>query len=191
MADTVKTYSAANASTAKPGISGAIYAAKVASGLTLPTDATTDMSTLTAFTSLGYLSEDGLKNNNSHSYEDIKAWGGDTILTTQTSYEDKFSFTLLEVLKEAVQKVVNGESNVTGTLAAGMTVAINSAEDADYAWVFDMIMNGGHKRRIVVPCAKITERDEISYSDADAIGYGVTITCIPDASGNTHYEYTK
>ena len=32
---------------------------------------------------------------------------------------------------------------------------------------------------------------DVVYKDDTAIGYGVTLTCMPDASENTHYEYIK
>ena len=56
--------------TGKPNISGAVYTAPI--GTTLPTDATTALDT-TAFTCLGYVSEDGLTNNNEMDVSSIKA----------------------------------------------------------------------------------------------------------------------
>ena len=44
---------------------------------------------------------------------------------------------------------------------------------------------------VVVPCAKITEIEDIVYKDDEALGYGVTISATPDSAGNTHYEYLK
>ena len=54
-----------------------------------------------------------------------------------------------------------------------------------------MILKDNATKRIVIPRAKVTEIGEVVYSDSDAVGYEVTLTCVADASGNTHYEYIK
>ena len=58
------------------------------------------------------------------------------------------------------------------------------------AWAVDMILKDAVKR-IVIPCASITEVGDIVYKDDDAIGYETTLSAVPDADGQTHYEYIK
>lgn len=53
------------------------------------------------------------------------------------------------------------------------------------------VLIGDTVKRVVVPCAKITEIEDIVYKDDEALGYGVTISATPDSAGNTHYEYLK
>ena len=72
---------ATNVTVGKPKASGGVYSAPT--GTALPTDATTALNA--AFTSLGYCSDDGLTNSIELENAEIKAWGGDTVLTVRTS----------------------------------------------------------------------------------------------------------
>ena len=55
----------------------------------------------------------------------------------------------------------------------------------------DRLLKNGVAKRIVIPDAKVVEVGEVVYKDDDVIGYPVTLSCLPDAEGNTHYEYIK
>ena len=88
MANTV-----ANVSAGKPAVSGAVYRAPLSGSPTIPTDAVTTLDS--DFKALGYVSEDGLTNTNSPDTDNIKAWGGDTVLVVQNEKTDEFGMTLI------------------------------------------------------------------------------------------------
>lgn len=176
---------AKNVTAGKPKKGGAAFRAPL--GTVLPTDATTALNE--AFKGLGYISTDGVTNANSPTTEKVKAWGGDTVLNAQTDKPDTFKFKLIEALNPEVLKTVYGDKNVTGTLETGLTVKAGSEDPEQYAWVFDMILKGGIAKRTVIPAASLSELEEIKYIDNDAVGYGVTISAVPDTAGLTHYEY--
>ncbi len=175
-----------NVSAGKPMIGGAVHVAPI--GTTLPTDATAALDS--AFADLGFMSDAGVVNDGSRTSQAIKAWGGQTVLNIQTEKNDIWTFTMIESKNVNVLKQVFGEENVTVDSQTGLiTVTVNAKELPAYSWVFDMLLSDGSAKRCVLPYAQITNVGNISYTDSAAIGYETTLSALPDASGNTHYEY--
>ena len=176
---------AKNVSAGKPKITGAIHAAPL--GAPLPTTPTEELDP--SFKGLGYCSNAGLTNSTNLEVNKIKAWGGDTVLIIQSSKEDTYKFVLIEVKNVDVLKFVYGQANVSGDLATGITIKANNMDVDQVSIVIDMILSGNTLKRIVIPTASISEVGDLNYNDEDPIGYETTVDCIPDAEGNTHYEY--
>lgn len=176
-----------NVTWAKPKIGGAVFVAPI--GTELPTDAVTELNT--AFKNLGYLSDDGITNENSPETSFIKAWGGDTVLVQQTDKKDIFKLTLIEGLSVDVLKLIYGADNVIGNFKSGLTVEATNKEYESKTYVFEMIFKNNTLKRIVIPAGVITEIGEIKYGDEDAVGYEITILAYPDEAGTTHKEYFK
>lgn len=174
-----------NVTAGKAKVGGAVSRAPL--GTALPTTAAAALNE--AFKNLGYISDAGMVNSGAISNTAIKAWGGDTVLNIQTDKTDTFQFTLIEALNVDVLKAIFGDANVSGTLTTGIAVNVNSDEQVDAEWVVDMAMRNGAAKRVVIPVGKITAIGDVTYSDNAAVGYQVTVSAQPDASGNTHYEY--
>ena len=175
----------ANVKTAVPKTTGAIWRAP--KGTTLPTDASTALAS--AFEDMGYVSEDGVTNSNSPDSEKIKEWGGQTVLVVVNEKSDSFKLTLLEALNEDVLETVYGAANVT-TGTNTIAIVANAAALGEYVYVIDMKM-GTALKRIVIPCGSLSEIGDIVYKANEPVGYELTLECLPDSSGNTHYEYIK
>ena len=177
---------AQNVTAGKPKIVGAVYRAPI--GTTLPTTADGELDS--AFKNLGYISDAGVVNSNAPTNTDIKAWGGDIVLSVLTDKPDTFKMAFIESKNLDVLKTIYGEANVSGDIDNGITVKANSGEQADQALVIDMVLKGAIKR-IVIPDCKATALGDITYVDGSAVSYDTTFTCYPDSNGDTHLEYIK
>lgn len=178
---------ATNVTTGKPNISGAVYVAPI--GTTLPTDATTALDN--AFVCLGYVSEDGLENNNDMDVSAIKAWGGMIVYRSLNELDDNFVLTLIESENADVLKAVYGSNNVTVDASGNVTVAVKADDPEENVWVFELALRNSRAKRIVIADGAITAREAITYNDSDAVGYGITVSAYPDANGETHKEYLE
>lgn len=178
---------ATNVSTGKPNISGAVYVAPL--NTQLPEDATTSLGD--AYTCLGYVSENGLENNNEMDVSEIKAWGGAIIYRSLNGLTDSFSLALLEVKNVDVLKAVYGDANVSENANGDITVSVKADDPQEKVWVFDLALRGGIAKRIVIKDGAVTARETITYNDSDAIAYGITVSAYPDSAGNTHTEYIE
>lgn len=177
MANNVK-----NVVAGKPLAAGGVWRAPI--GTALPTDETTTLNA--AFKSAGYIGEDGLTETQDRSTEKIKAWGGDTVKVVQTEFGLTYQFTFLESASAEVLKAVHGAANVTTTPATSSSgakhaVKITSEQLPHEIYVFE-IKDGDARIRICVPDGQITEVGEVTYSDADVIGYQVTVEAFYDAT---------
>jgi len=179
---------AANVTNAKASLTGPIYWAPL--GTTLPTSVDTQLNA--AFKALGFVSEDGVDNDNSPESDNVKTWGGFTVLNMQTDRPDTFKFKMLESLNTDLLKVIYGTDNVTvDSSTEEVTVKATADDMAHGAWVIDSILQDGKKERIVIPDASVSELGTITRKDSEPISYEITITAVPDATGVYHYQYIK
>ena len=181
---------AANAIVGKPAVAGGVSVANL--GTTLPANESTQLGA--AFASVGYLGDAGLTRTEKTDSDTKKAWGGDTlvVLDKGTTYTAKF--VLAEYLNPVVQKLLYGDGNVTATAAtssAGNKLAIIGKQlgSLPHKVIAIQMFSGPAVGRILFPDAQITDRGDVVYKDDDIAAREVTLTLLPDASGNYFYEY--
>lgn len=176
-----------NVSAAKPKTTGCIYVAPAGTALPAAADVELDEK----FKNLGYVSEDGMTNTISKTTTKIKAWGGDTVLVTEDSFEESYQFKLIESKNVDVLKFVFGEDNVTGTLTTGIKVSKTSGNTEGKIIVVDTILSNNDLKRIVIPDGVVSSLGAITHKANEPIALDVTIECKSDATGNTSYDYMK
>lgn len=173
-----------NVSFGKPKATGGVWIAP--SGTTLPTDGTTALGD--DFVNMGYISEDGYVQSIETDTEEIQAWGGDTVLTEQSSYAETHTVNFIETNLNTL-KVIYGDSNVS---QSGTTITVHSTGKAleEHVVVIELLLTGGRIKRVVIPRAKIADRGgDITYDDTTAIAYPAVFSASPDSNGDYHIEY--
>ena len=178
---------AANVTADKPKLDGAMKVAPV--GTKLPTDAKATLDA--AFKSLGYISEDGATNTKSEDTDEVRAWGGDVVLTLRQGSTNEYTTRLIESMNVEVLKLIYGEDNVTGTLDTGIKVKDNNKPRKPVSIVIETILKNDVLRRIVIPYAEVVQDGEINYTDSDATGFDVTFKLQVDSNGNSQYIYIE
>ena len=151
----------ANVTAAKPNISGAVSSAPLKTAL--PQDAKTALNE--DFKTLGYISEDGLTNENSPESEEVKAWGGQTVLSSQTDKKDTFKFKLIESLNVEVLKEVYGVDIVADAIKdANDNVKLNNLTNCTYV--------AGDANKIVPRWKKKGINFDVAIVDPPRVGLG-------------------
>jgi len=174
-----------NVSTGKPKVGGAIFVAP--KGTAVPTDASTPLAG--AFVNLGYVSEDGLTNTVATDTNDTNAWGGDTVLSEQTSYKETFSFGLIET-KEASVAQYYGPENVEVDGSGNITIKHNGKTLPEQVAVIETVLSNGRVKRTVIEKAKMSDRSgDITYTDGDPVTYPIVWNAKPNANGDTAVDY--
>lgn len=142
----------------------------------LPTDATTAMSTLTDFVSLGDVSENGFTETRDISTTSHKDWGGEVVATTIDSDESTFKIELLEVNRASAAKLRYGEDSVTADGDSITQIEYNAYKGKGYPIVIDELETNGCLRRTVIKKGIVTSFDDVAHQKGSLMVYGLTIT---------------
>lgn len=170
------------AANVRVGVTGTVKMA--ATGTALPT--TIPASLNSGFNDVGYISEDGVVTATSTDVTDIKAWqNGETVRKIQTSHDFTVQFAMIETNERSLELYYGAYSHNFG---ADGSVQVRASQGYRGCFVIDVV-DDEDLIRIVLPDAQVTEREDVSYVNGEAISYGVTLTCYPDVSGVKAYIY--
>lgn len=164
-----------SAANVRVGAQGIIYHAPLLTAL--PTDTSTALNV--AFVDVGYISEDGFSYTVEQASNDTRAWGGDLIRRITNEFGLTMTFTMVE---HNANSVAAFYGNGSASAWEVKNVIVRKA------WVAH-ITDGAKIRRIVVPDGEVTERGDVTFATADVVGYPITVTAYPNATGTYAFEY--
>lgn len=146
-----------------------------------------------AFTGDEYVSQDGLTLAPSMSTTEIKDWSGATVRKVLESFDGTLSWTMISTNAGALA-IAFGADHVTTEAAttqhgAQVQATLGAYLPEEQAWVF-LMKDGDARIVIAVPDGQITEVGEVTFASNSAVGWQVTLSCYPDASGNCIYIMT-
>lgn len=166
----------------KPGEGGCCYTNLT--DLSVPTDATTKMSTLTAFLSLGELSTNGFTEGSSKSKTELKGWHNTTLQMADGDESKTYKVEFVEVNRPSVAKLKYGTANVeTGADGSVSHIKDRFGVDVTVPLVFDEVESNGFRRRTVVKRANVTSFDDVPHQRGSLMVYGMTFTVLDPGDG--------
>lgn len=175
-----------NATEVRVAITGELYKAPL--GTALPTDSTSALAA--AFTGLGYVSDEGVKENWDDSVDNIVAWqNATTVRSSTTESTGTLELTLIQTNAVTLEAFHRG-SQVTEPAAGVFRLDVKPIVADPSCWVLD-IVDGTVVTRIVIGNGEVTSRGEIVYASGQPVGYMLTISCYPDASGNLMQKFSN
>lgn len=174
-----------DATKVRRAVTGAV--SKGALSATAPTGTS---GTLTGFTDLGYISEDGvtLTLPDAGDVERIPAWqNGATVLTIRTPTEDNptFAMTFLETKREVVETYFG--VTVTQSATEG-SFDYDTQEQREYASYVVDVVDGAELIRNYIPRGIVASVGDQVYANGEAIGYEVTIECERDQTAGYNFR---
>jgi len=147
------------------GITGEVYV-----GPTSATAPTSSTETLTGFTSLGYVSADGVEFGVDKSTNQIRAWqNADLVREVITEGTVTYSFSLLETTEDVIETFF-GSSMVEGKIELN---PVNTGGRKSF--VLD-IVDGDKVIRHYVPQGEVLSVEAQTVQNGEAVAYGVTVT---------------
>lgn len=156
----------------------------------LPDDPTQEL--VSPFVSFGRIGTDGITRGFDSESEDIQDMFGNTVATATTTDSETFQFKMIDV-NEASLGAFYGSSAVTALDGGGFRIVSNGSWAVARTYAFRVILEATDTTvtygLIVIPNGKISTRGEQTIKGAALVEHDVTVTALPDDSGNRAYLY--
>mgnify|MGYP000908662755 CR=1 FL=1 len=166
----------------KPGDGGCCYTNLT--DFSVPTDATTKMSTLTAFLSLGELSQNAFTESSSKNKSELKGWHNTTLRMADGDESKTYKVEFVEVNRPSVAKLKYGPANVEeGADGSVSHIKDRFGVDVTVPLVFDELESSGFLRRTIVKKANVTSFDDVPHQRGSLMVYGMTFTVLDPGDG--------
>lgn len=154
-------------------------------GTTAPADATTELGT--GWIDLGWVAQDGLELAVDEDTNDVFGYGSQQkIRTLITSSSQSVAVAFLETnptVLEVYHRLTLGSLPAPDATGA-FQFSTGAATTARYAFVFDMVDGLNHKRAHMAE-VEVTAREGMTIQSGEVIQYGVTLSPVPGADGNS------
>lgn len=165
-----------NEELARVGITGGVVKGKLGTTVPMDLDPWSD-----AVEDLGYLSDDGLTEAVDADSEEFTPWQSNQPIRVEYTKETwTFQATFWESKYSTLSTYYRASREDWEELPNGVVVLRQKAKPKRQRafYGFDII-DGDVARRIVLPNAEVTDRDDVVYKSDTVIGYNVTITAFP------------
>jgi hypothetical protein len=160
-------------------------------GSPLPVNATNALDA--TFTDCGWMGNDGFVINPKRTIKRHMAFGGQTVKTTQTDYQESITATFYEsspIVFQTLWGVLNATTAPTGAPShRTQTIIHNCAMLPRATFVITTIDAGGSgsglqtTRRLVAQEGEILELKQMTYATTELVKYTVTIDCYQPING--------
>jgi len=171
--------------------SGALSRGDVIS--TIPADIDAALTAIAAFSSSGYISEDGASLSTTKGVTPIREWNRASVRRILEDFDGTVSLSLIQLDEEGAKQAF-GEDNVSVTAATSthgtqLKIALGATLDDPQAWALRM-KDGDARMLVLVPNGQVTSGVDITFVANQAIQLPVTISANDDGTGHSIYIFT-
>lgn len=171
--------------------SGALSRGDVIS--TIPASIDAAITAISAFSSSGYISEDGASLSTTKGVTPIREWNRAAVRRILEDFDGTVSLSLIQLDEEGAKQAF-GEDNVTVTAATSthgtqLKIALGATLDEPQAWALRM-KDGDARMLVLVPNGQVTSGVDITFVANQAIQLPVTISANDDGTGHSIYIFT-